>query len=65
MTEATHPALGSWANQGADARTLIYVAVGGYLLISLDAYFREATIDHDVVADRIAWVLYYGIAGRP
>lgn len=65
MTEATHPALGSWANEGADARTLIYVAVGGYLLISLDAYFREATIDHDVVADRIAWVLYYGIAGRP
>jgi len=64
MTEATREAMIPWADDRADARTLILVAVGGYLLISLDAYFREATIDHDAVADRIAWLLYYGVAGR-
>lgn len=63
MTETTHEALDSWSNAGADARTLIFVAVGGYLLISLDAYFRQSTIDHDLVADRITWLLYYGVAG--
>jgi AcrR family transcriptional regulator len=65
MTEATAEAMVPWANEGADARTLILVAVGGYLLISLDAYFREMTVDHEAVADRIAWLLYYGVAGRP
>jgi AcrR family transcriptional regulator len=64
MTEATREAMIPWANDRADARTLILVAVGGYLLISLDAYFRETTIDHEAVADRIAWLLYYGVAGR-
>lgn len=64
MTEATREAMIPWANDGADARTLILVAVGGYLLISLDAYFREARIDHVATADRIAWLLYYGVAGR-
>ena len=64
MTEATTEAMIPWANDGADARTLILVAVGGYLLISLDAYFRETVIDHEAVAGRIAWLLYWGVAGR-
>lgn len=63
MTDATQRALQPWADVDADAGMLITVAVGGYLLISFDAYFRESVIDHDAVADKITWLLYYGVAG--
>jgi AcrR family transcriptional regulator len=64
MGDTTDRALRPWAGGGVDGHTLIAVAVGGYLLLSLDSYFRGHQLDHDALAGKIAWLLYYGVAGR-
>lgn len=63
VPDATHVALPPWANAGADGRTVIRVAFGGYVLLALDAYLGDRPLRHEELAAKITRLLYRGMAG--